>query len=103
MVVIGHSAGGQLALWLAARSKLPPSSAVYTKDALPLKAIVDIDGLPDLAAAQPVERRFGTGDPVITRFKNGTPAEQPQALSRKGRGLPPLGSPAGDYCRRAAR
>jgi acetyl esterase/lipase len=77
VVVIGHSAGGQLAVWLAARSKLPASSAAYSKNPLVLKAIVDIDGPPDIAAAQPVERNFCTGDPVITQFMNGTPAQQP--------------------------
>ena len=77
VVAIGHSAGGQLAIWLAARSKLPASSAVFTKDPLPLKAILDIDGPPDIATAQPVERQFCTGDPVITRFMGGTPAQQP--------------------------
>jgi acetyl esterase/lipase len=51
--VVGHSAGGQLALWIAARPKLPADSPVHTNDALPVKAVVDIDGPPDLESAYP--------------------------------------------------
>jgi acetyl esterase/lipase len=58
VMVAGHSAGGQFALWIAARSKLPESSRLFRKTPLPLKAAVDIDGPPDLASAQPEERTF---------------------------------------------
>jgi acetyl esterase/lipase len=34
VVIVGHSAGGQLALWLAARHRLPKESALYTPDPL---------------------------------------------------------------------
>ena len=55
VAAVGHSAGGQLALWVAARPKLPPWSAVYTGSALAVQAAVDIDGPPDLATAEPEE------------------------------------------------
>src|SRR5437879_6679862 len=35
-IAVGHSSGGQLALWLAARGKLPKSSMLYTDSPLPL-------------------------------------------------------------------
>ena len=58
VVLVGHSAGGQLVLWMAARPKLPASSPLYSKDPLPVKAVIDIDAPPDLASTQPLERKF---------------------------------------------
>jgi acetyl esterase/lipase len=77
LIVAGHSSGGQLALWIAARPRLPESSPLYTKNPLRVKAVVDIDGPFDLAAAQPLERSF-CEIPAITQFLGGTPAEQPE-------------------------
>jgi acetyl esterase/lipase len=47
---VGHSAGGHLALWAAARSKLPADSALKTRDPLPLGFVVTLAGINDLAA-----------------------------------------------------
>lgn len=47
-VVAGHSAGGHLALWAAARRRLPAWSPLHTAHPLPVKAVVDIAGIPDL-------------------------------------------------------
>jgi acetyl esterase/lipase len=52
VVAIGHSAGGHLALWLAARAKIAPSSPLAANDPLRLSAVVSIGGLPDLQAVQ---------------------------------------------------
>jgi acetyl esterase/lipase len=77
IIVVGHSSGGQLALWIAARPKLPESSPLYTKNPLRVTAVVDVDGPFDLAAAQPLERDI-CGIPAISEFLGGTPAEQPE-------------------------
>ncbi len=77
VIVIGHSSGGQLAMWIAARSKLAVSSPVYSKSPLEVKAVVNIDGPPDLASAQPQELRF-CPVPAISQFLGGTPGEQPE-------------------------
>jgi acetyl esterase/lipase len=74
--VVGHSSGGQLALWLGARAKLPANSAVHTSDPLAIQEIIDIDGPPDLVSAQPVETQY-CPMPAVTQFMQGTPAEQP--------------------------
>lgn len=50
IVAVGHSAGGHLALWLAARARLPRSSPLYRPDPLALAHVVSLGGLPDLAA-----------------------------------------------------
>jgi len=50
VVAVGHSAGGHLAMWLAARPRLPPSSPLASTHPLPIAAVVSLGGLPDLAA-----------------------------------------------------
>ena len=93
VAAVGHSSGGQLALWLAARPRLPAGSAVRGGAPLPLSGAVSVDGPPDLAAARAIEERV-CGSPAITRFVGGTPAEFPLRY-REGSsgGLLPLGVP----------
>ena len=50
----GHSAGGHLALWLAARPKLPRSSPLWSPDPLHIDLVVNSGGLADLEASAPV-------------------------------------------------
>ncbi len=50
MIAVGHSAGGHLALWLAARHRLPADSPLATADPLPIAQVISLGGLPDLAA-----------------------------------------------------
>jgi len=48
VVVIGHSAGGHLALWLAARGQLPKESPLHSADPLPVRGVVSLAGIADL-------------------------------------------------------
>lgn len=48
VVALGHSAGGHLALWAAARAKLPKSSPLWRADPLPVRAVVSLGGIGDL-------------------------------------------------------
>jgi len=48
VVVVGHSAGAHLALWLASRSRLPEWSPLYSRDPLPISSVVAIAGPGDL-------------------------------------------------------
>jgi acetyl esterase/lipase len=52
IVATGHSAGGHLAMWLAARNRLPADSLLYAKNPLPIHAVVGIAAMPDLAYAR---------------------------------------------------
>ncbi|HLY80393.1 MAG TPA: alpha/beta hydrolase [Caulobacteraceae bacterium] len=52
VVAFGHSAGGHLALWLAARPRLPASSPLRSANPLPIAAVVSSGGLPDLEAVR---------------------------------------------------
>ena len=47
-VVVGHSAGGHLALWASLRNQLPAQSPLYSKDALLPGAVISLGGVPDL-------------------------------------------------------
>lgn len=49
----GHSAGGHLALWLAARRKLPATSPLYQADPVPIQAVFPVAGVGDLQWAEP--------------------------------------------------
>ncbi len=52
VVAVGHSAGGHLALWLAARAKLPAASVLRTAHPLRIAGVLSQGGLPDLALAK---------------------------------------------------
>lgn len=48
VVALGHSAGGHLALWAAARGKLAKDSPLYRPDPLRLRAAISMAGIGDL-------------------------------------------------------
>ena len=48
LVAFGHSAGGHLVLWLAARAAIPASSPLHAAAPLKLTRVVSSGGLPDL-------------------------------------------------------
>ena len=68
LVAVGHSAGGHLALWLAARRArtdsplIPSGSPLIGANPLPIHTVVSLGGLPDLElAATPPGSGCGTG------------------------------------------
>lgn len=71
VVVVGHSAGGQLALWLAARRRLPKSSPLSAPKPLPIRGVVSLAGITDIKAFSP-----RCGD-AVTKLLGGTPEEFP--------------------------
>ncbi len=48
IIVIGHSSGGHLALWLAGRKHLTESSPLYRANPLALSAVISVAGVNDL-------------------------------------------------------
>jgi len=52
IVLVGHSAGGHLAQWAAARARLPRSSPLYVADPLPVPTVISLGGLADLRNEQ---------------------------------------------------
>ena len=53
VIAIGHSAGGHLALWTAARHRLPQNSPLWIADPLPLRGSVVLGGPGDLKRFTP--------------------------------------------------
>lgn len=83
LITVGHSAGGHLAHWLAARLRLSEASRLYRADPLLPKAFISIAGIPDLAQAiqqdicheMPVRLMGGTPHALPSRYQQGSPAE----------------------------
>lgn len=51
VVATGHSAGGHLALWVAARHRIAADSPLHADKPLPIAAVVGVAAIPDLALA----------------------------------------------------
>ena len=54
-VLVGHSAGGHLALWAAARHVLPEDAPWRTADPAPLRGVVALAPIADLALAEELD------------------------------------------------
>ncbi|MBA4339685.1 MAG: alpha/beta hydrolase [Hyphomonas sp.] len=77
---IGHSAGGHLILWLAARSKLPEDSPLRVSDPLQFQGVVVSGGLADLEASRPVTAP-GCLDAIYDQLTGPASPERPDPLS----------------------
>jgi len=78
VVAIGHSAGGQLALWLAAQHRIP------------LRGVVSLAGVSDLRRAG----ELGLSRGIVAELLGGTPQEQPERYHQASPiELLPLGVP----------
>lgn len=84
VILVGHSAGGQLALWLAARRNLPRQSRLYSENPLPVRGIVSLAGITDLRSfsvasaycnASVAPLLGGTPDEVPERYAQASPIE----------------------------
>jgi acetyl esterase/lipase len=77
VILIGHSAGGHLALWAAVRSKLPPSSLLYRPDPLKISGVLCLAGVTDMVpAAQRVKSVCGVD--AVSLLLGGTPKSFPK-------------------------
>lgn len=70
ITVVGHSAGGQLALWAASRASLPAGSRWHTTD-IQVTGAVAMAPLADLRRAA----ELGLGDQAVSNFLGGTPEQ----------------------------
>ena len=81
VIVVGHSSGAQLALWLAARVHVPKDSPLYSTNPLPLQGIVSLAGITDLRRYRPncgeAVRKLLGGSPheVPLRYQQTSPIE----------------------------
>ncbi|MBM7844742.1 alpha/beta hydrolase family protein [Herpetosiphon giganteus] len=87
---LGHSAGGHLALWLAARSKLAPTSPLWQAQPLRLQGVVSLAGVADLALAD--QRRLS--QQAVQELLGGSPDDYPERYhDASPAALLPLGVP----------
>jgi len=77
---IGHSAGGHLILWLAARGKLPEGNALKPESPIAFRGVVVSGGLADLEAARPVTLESCL-DAVYEPLTGPASAERPDPLA----------------------
>lgn len=81
VVAVGHSAGGHLALWLAARSRLPATSVLHRENPLRVRAAVALGGPGDLRDFTTYARSI-CGAPVIEQLLGGSPESVPQRYAQ---------------------
>jgi len=71
--VLGHSAGGHLALWLASRHRISKASPLHSAQKYSLGSAVSLAGVCDLRTAW--KQRLGNG--IVAKFMGGTPDQHP--------------------------
>jgi acetyl esterase/lipase len=76
VITLGHSAGGHLALWLAARPRLAEGDPLYSSTPLKIKAAISLAGVNDLREGYALH--LGDDRTVVERFMGGTPDEFPE-------------------------
>jgi acetyl esterase/lipase len=91
VVPIGHSAGGHLALWLAARRRLPASSTLSPRnEPLALAGAISLAGVLDLALAY----RLHLSNDAVVELLGTTLTERPERYAETSpAALLPLGLP----------
>jgi pimeloyl-ACP methyl ester carboxylesterase len=77
VIVVGHSAGGHLAIWVAARSRLPKDSPIYLDDPLQIRGVIDLAGTANMEALIPLEQH-GRAGAVVEQLLGGNPKEVPE-------------------------
>lgn len=79
-VLIGHSAGGHLALWAAARDRLPHDSALRTERPFVPARVISVAGIGDLKAFMPAIPGL-CGPEVAARLTGAASAARPDPFS----------------------
>ena len=97
VAVAGHSAGGQLAFWLAGRDHIPESSPLHVaRSRLRPKAVVGLAGAVDLRLCVELGGifRFTRAKPMAESLVGGSPIELPERYRAANPGdLLPFGVP----------
>ncbi|MEO7520838.1 MAG: alpha/beta hydrolase [Gemmatimonas sp.] len=79
VVLVGHSAGAHLALWLASRATLGPTSELAVGTPMTLTGVVSIGGIADLREFYSRERA-SCGNPAVESLLGGVPDSVPQRV-----------------------
>jgi len=76
VVVVGHSAGGHLAMWSGARQRLPAKSALRVPDPLSLRGVINIAGTIEMTE-NITHMESLCRDTVVTTLLGGSPSAVP--------------------------
>ncbi|MBS0288344.1 MAG: alpha/beta hydrolase [Proteobacteria bacterium] len=82
VIILGHSAGGHLALWAAARHKLPKNSEVGSQDPLIVKGVISLAGPGDLRTYIPLGERVCKNNTIFKMLVGATPDLVNQRISQ---------------------
>lgn len=74
VTTIGHSAGGHLALWLAARPQIADTDQLYNPDPLEIKGAISLAGVSNLRRGFELKLSHG----VVESFLGGAPDQYPE-------------------------
>jgi acetyl esterase/lipase len=77
LAVVGHSAGGHLAMWAAMRQRLSPNSPVYVASPLPVRGVINLAGTIDMRE-NIAHMEAECHDAVVTTLLGGTPSSVPE-------------------------
>lgn len=90
VVTVGHSAGGHLAVWAAARSKLPADEPARGADPLPIRVAISLAGILNLQESLDLDVCSDQAAKVV----GGQPADLPERYARLSpKSLLPIGVP----------
>ncbi len=76
VAILGHSAGGHLALWLASRAHLAERDGMGDFLRIPVRGVISLAGIPDLKKMWETDARHQADSPVASLI-GGTPWEFP--------------------------
>ncbi|MEO7027394.1 MAG: alpha/beta fold hydrolase [Caulobacteraceae bacterium] len=93
VVLVGHSAGGALALWAAARGHLPPKSPLLSIDPLPVAGVVTLGGIDDLRTYRRAGPDACGGPETIDALLRGHPLTADAFADTSPAALLPIGAP----------
>jgi acetyl esterase/lipase len=71
VISIGHSSGGHLSVWLAARHRIPQGDTLASADSMRLRGAISLAGLVDLRRAWELK----LGDGAVEELMGGPPAK----------------------------
>lgn len=74
VIIIGHSAGGHLGLWLASRTKGVQKEEPFTELVIPIQKVISLAGVTDLKQMWDTHNKMGIRSPVAG-FMGGSPTE----------------------------
>jgi acetyl esterase/lipase len=76
VITLGHSAGGHLALWAAARPRIYDDSDLFMPNPLPITGVVSLAGIPELRRYREIDPPTCGAD-IVDQLMGGGPRDVP--------------------------